>query len=310
MLNGANTYTGITKWNNNSTTIMGNASAFGTSTLNFDAGSPNTIKAGTDLTGANKLTNPVIFGNNPTLKNDLGYNLEFGGAVSLTGTRTLTTNTGTTTFSGSIGETTGGAGLSLARTNDGPGAHTYTGNTTVESGTLTLGSAITLQAATGALIVTGGALATSVAATTVGGHIIFSGGALSLNDNSAGSLTLTAGQNFSMSGGTLTLTLGSSYDQIVSVGSGILGLSGGTITFDTGGAGFSYSSAYQIFSGFGSTSFSSLTLSGYDTTNYLASISSSGQLSFAAAAIPEPSTYAACLGGLSLTWAWRRRKPA
>lgn len=310
VLNGVNTYTGTTLWNNSSrTTIVGNAAAFGTSSLAFNTTS-NTIKAGADLTGANKLTNPITFVSSPTFKNDLGYNLELGGTVSLSGGPTLTANTGTTSFSGAIS----GASVTLAGANGGKfvftGANTYTDGTTIPSGgALVLGSATTLHSATGTLLVSGGALTTSVAATTVGGDLTFSSGTIALNGPSAGSLTLAAGKTFTMSGGTLNLTLGAAFDQIVSAGSAALSLSGGTISFDTSGAGFSYASSYRIFSGFASTSFGSVSLSGYDTSGYTGAISDAGMLTFSATAIPEPSTYAALVGALALGFAeWRRRR--
>lgn len=227
--------------------------------------------------------------------------------------RTITNSqsSGTLTFGGAISGSSGG-GLVFAGTGTTiltNAANSYTGGTAINGGTLTLGHATTLSNATGTLGVSGGTLATSVSATTIGSDLTFSSGNMSLNDTGAGSLTLASGRTFTMSGGTLDLTLGSSFDQIVSAGSGTLSFSGGTINFDTTGAGFNYATSYQIFSGFGSTPFSGLTLSGYDTVGYSAAISDAGLLTFSASAIPEPSTYAAWMGALTLGFAaWRRRR--
>ncbi|MDB6115947.1 MAG: hypothetical protein JWQ62_2892 [Lacunisphaera sp.] len=231
----------------------------------------------------------------------------YGGVTALT----LNPGTGSSgTYSGVIAD--GAAGMTLTKTGAGTqilsGDNTYSGGTTVSSGTLTLGSVTSLQGATGTLAVSGGTLETSVSSTAIGGNLTFSSGTIAPNGTGAGSLTLAAGKTFAMSGGTLNLTLGSSFDQIISAGSGTLALTGGTIDFGTSGAGFSYASSYQIFSGFGSASYGSLTLGGYDTAGYSAAISNAGLLTFSAAAIPEPSTYAALAGALALGFAaWRRR---
>jgi autotransporter-associated beta strand protein len=222
-------------------------------------------------------------------------------------------NTGGGTFSGAIIDHATGTGtMSLAKTGSGTvtlaGPSTFTGGTTVSAGTLTLGSSTALSGATGDFTLAGGTLGTSVSSTTVGGNLMFSSGSIDLNGTSAGTLTLASGKNFSMSGGTLNFTLGSSYDQIVSAGSGALSFIGGTISFDVAGVGFSYASSYQIFSGFGSASFGSLTLSGFDTAAYAANISSSGALSFSAAAVPEPSTYAFIAGVFALSCAVLHRR--
>src|SRR6266404_318627 len=129
-LNGANTYTGTTSWvNAGNTTILGNSGAFGTSTINFNQN--NTIRAGVDLTGANKITNAITLANSATLTfgNTLGFNLEFSGNVDMGGAaRTLTSNTGTTFFDGIISND-GGGGLTLTTVSGGifalAGTNTY-----------------------------------------------------------------------------------------------------------------------------------------------------------------------------------------
>jgi len=133
-LNGANTYSGTTSWvTAGNTTVIGNSAAFGNSTINFTQS--NTFKAGVDLTGVNKITNAITISNNPTFNNNLGFNLELSGNVDMGGaTRTLTSNTGTTTFGGIISND-GGGGLALTTVSGGifvlNGTNTYTGITNI-----------------------------------------------------------------------------------------------------------------------------------------------------------------------------------
>ena len=226
-------------------------------------------------------------------------------------------NYGTTTTGKTALVKTGSGTFIFAR------GSSFSGGTTVSGGNLLIGPS-SLANATGTLTVNGGTLATYFPSSTVGGDVALLSGEISINDPSAGAvefsyitialnpsssgtLTLAAGKNFSMSGGTLNLRLGTAFDQVASAGSGSLFLTGGTIDFTTG-AGFSYANSYHIFNGFAPTSFSSLTLSGYDTENYLANISEQGWLTFTSA-IPEPSTYAALVGvGVLAFAAWPRRK--
>ncbi|HEY9248014.1 MAG TPA: autotransporter-associated beta strand repeat-containing protein [Rariglobus sp.] len=166
-------------------------------------------------------------------------------------------------------------------------ANTYTGGTTLNSGTLVAENA--------------GALG--------GGAVTVSGGALDLNGAGALTLSLASGKNFTMSAGTLSFNLGTSSDQIASAGSAGFTLSGGTLAL-TLGSGFDYNNDYQLFSGFSSglSSVSGLTISGYDTVNYTASLSTAGLLEFTATSIPEPSTYAVIVGGFVLAGCVARRR--
>jgi len=223
-----------------------------------------------------------------------------GGALTVGAANTSTTFAGVISGAGTLTKIgTGNFTLS--------GANTFTGGTTLNAGTLTLGSANALLNATGKLLVTGGSLNTSVANTTVGGDIEFTGGTLSINGADAGALTLAEGKNFTMSDGTIEFTLGTSFDQIISLGDGALSLTGSTINL-TLGDGFDYYSYYALFSNFTTAHFNALTITGYDTLNYVASISNMGVLSFSASAVPKPSTYAllAGLGVLGIAM-WRRR---
>ena len=79
---------------------------------------------------------------------------------------------------------------------------------------------------------------------------------------------MASSKNFTMTGGTLNLALGSSFSQITGGGTGVFSISGGTVAFDTTGAGFSYGSTYQVASGFASYAVSGVSYSGYDSVNY------------------------------------------
>lgn len=152
--------------------------------------------------------------------------------------------------------------------------------------------------------VNGGTLTTTVPSLSIGGEYFQSSGALNLGN--AGTLAMGSSKNFTMTGGTLNLALGSSFSQITGGGTGVFSISGGTVAFDTTGAGFSYGSTYQVASGFASYSVAGVSYSGYDTVNYTASLSSTGLVSFSA--VPEPATYAAILGAAALGLALRRKR--
>jgi hypothetical protein len=117
-------------------------------------------------------------------------------------------------------------------------------------------------------------------------------------------MTLAASANFSQTLGTLKMDIGTASDQIVGSG-GTFSLTGGTLALSLG-SGFGYANTYSLFSSFAGGTVSSLTISGYDTVNYTAGLGSDGVLYFTA--IPEPSTYAAILGGLALAGVFIHRR--
>jgi MYXO-CTERM domain-containing protein len=99
-----------------------------------------------------------------------------------------------------------------------------------------------------------------------------------------------------MSGGTLDLTAGTP-GAINGSGAGTFSLSGGTL--DLGGsANWNYADTYDILGGFASGSVSNLSITGYDTTDYTASVSDTGVLSFAAT--PEPASWMLGLAAMGL----------
>jgi autotransporter-associated beta strand protein len=159
--------------------------SLGTGTVNL-AGAQ--IRAGT--------TASRTIGNNVTISADTTFatiasekSLTFTGSILLSGgTRTLNVLTGSTvgteklTFSGAIGD--GGNALGLTKTGNGTlvlsGSNTYTGNTTVTSGTLSFGTATladtsTLSIASGAVLNLSHSATDDVGALVLGGTTQLSG---------------------------------------------------------------------------------------------------------------------------------------
>lgn len=224
----------------------------------------------------------------------------FSGTTTLGGAstaRVITFNVGSDSrlnLSGTVQDNAGNAG-GLIKFGAGvlalDGANTYTGATNLSGGT-------TL------------ALSDKAFGDTSSLTINNASASLDVRGNTAGTVTLGSGADFSLSAGTVTLQLGSSFDQIVSSGSGSFNITGGTLVLDVGGVGFSYLNTYQILSGFGGiNSVSGLTITGFDDSAYSAVLSTDGLLSFSA--IPEPSSFAilAGLGVLGMA-ALRRRRDA
>lgn len=204
------------------------------------AGSPGAVTAGPFGTGTLILggaamrattSTSIVLHNNVELRADTTFvngngtsNLTLAGAVSLTnGTRTLTHNADANTyFTGVIGETTAGSGLTIAGTSARAlvlgGANTYTGATTLSSNT-TLVINGSQSAATGAVNINAGTLGGS--GTLGGATTIASGATLSPGDvtnvlaantslngtlSSVSSLTLKSGSTTNLQVTTATFT--------------------------------------------------------------------------------------------------------
>lgn len=195
----------------------------------------------------------------------------------------LTLNVGTgasLAYSGIIAD--GAAGMTLTKTGAGTqtlsGANTYTGSTTVAAGTLSLGASNSLADVSN-IILSGGTLATNSFADTVG--------TLSLLGNST--IDFTGGGSFAFANSAAATWTGG---MTLSLTSGFV--SGSSLRFGADASGLGLGQLAQITGG------------GYDTF----SLDSSGYL-VGAAAIPEPSTYAAMAGLAALGCAfWRRRRAA
>ena len=250
------------------------AGPFGTGTLTLNGGFMRSSTAG-DRTVGNVVS---ITGNFATTTVASEKSLTFSGPVTLTGNRTITNNIGTNVaasaliFSGSIGESSAGFGLTQAGTGfmQLNGSNTFTGGLTLNSsGTVQLGNA-------GALNSTAG----SENAVTFGAS---STGKLNLNGNSvtisALSTNATPGspivQNANAANATLTVgntaALSGTYAGVIQDGTG-----GGTLSLTKATAGTLTLAGVNTYTGATSITGGTLGVSGSGTINTTSSISVNG----------------------------------
>jgi len=276
------------------------------------------------------VANPQVINSNLTINGTLAVTnnaagaastLSFGGATIKPANSTTTavitlggTNMGLNTVPSAIGvASTAGESMTITKAGTGTwvlgGTNTYTGNTNVNAGFLAItgataaGSAVPVAAA-GTLGGTG----------TVGGAVDLNGtlapgvsGVGTLNLGST--LTFEAGSQLAMDLGPTATTADSDLvnfstpapaNSLLGSGNGVLALSG-TIN---------YSATYTVFQNVSTSGFTFANITGYDTTDYLASVQQSGNdyvLSFTPVATPEPATLGVMgAGGLMLLA--RRRK--
>jgi fibronectin-binding autotransporter adhesin len=311
--------------------VLGSSSSLGAPTTlangTIDIGNATT-GATLKYTGATATTNRVMNLSGTTG----GATLEASGTGSITfssaftatgaGNKTLTldgTNTGLNTIGAAIVNNTVSNRTSLVKTGVGTwvlgGTNTYTGSTSVNSGTLLVNGSLANTAVAVSSGATFGGSGTVAGLTTV-----FSGGHLAPG-NSPGTLTFTNG---------LTLNAGSILDFQIGTTSDSIRVSGGTLTgpltgtillnlSDAGGFNPLTGSSYTLFNFAGATTatftasqfgLGSL-LDGTSLSNYtfnLDGTASTLSLVYTPSAIPEPATYAAIFGATALAVAVRRRK--
>ena len=253
-------------------TIIGNKAALGSGTLTLQTG---TLAASTDLSGANSVANNVTFGGSATIGGTNNLTLS-GTFTQNNNSRTLTVNnTGSTTISGPLnlsesntGRTltingSGNTNISGAIGNGGTGAsaliyqgtgiltlsasNSYTGATTVSSGTVALGNGGHLGA-TAVTVNAGATLAIAQNAngssnTIANGSNAFSlaaGSALSMGDGYTSTLNLTGAATATLapaSGVSPTLTfdiVGSSADKLAITGPASVGAAAAKIAIVPG----------------------------------------------------------------------------
>jgi autotransporter-associated beta strand protein len=252
----------------------------------------NTFRSGINNTGSFTLQNNSTWDIN-------GQADQIVRTGALVGTDGVITNTGaaqtlTINFTGTAGSyagtIAGGAAIAVAKAGTGAqtlsGANTFSGGLTITNGTLVAGSASALGA--GNVTVSGdgtavGVLASSLANINAVGDVAVSGGSLDLNTSGVGSLTLAADKNFTMTAGTWNVTLATagSGDRVLGSGSGTFNISDCAIALSGTPA---YGSTYSLFPGFASGTVTNVTITGYDTANYAATLSSAGVLSFTSTA--------------------------
>lgn len=287
---------------------------------------PTTVNAGTLALG----------GGNDRL-NTAGELVVNGGAVSLAGvnqtvaklsgtggniqnstnstTATLSV-TGTSTFSGRLRDNDGsgtGRVLALAKTTGGilrlTGVNnSYSGGTVVSGGTLLANNTSGSATGSGAVSVNSGAFFGGTGSAS-GAITVNTGAAITPGDGGAGTFTggssLTWNSDNTVAG--MLFDLGASSaasDKLVVTGAFAKG-SGSTFIFSFTDAGYQPSVAYTLVS-FGSTDFLASDFSATGVAGTFAIVGN--ELQFTAAAIPEPSAFAAAAGACALVAASRRRR--
>jgi len=211
-LNGGNTFTGGVTLNSG-TLVIGQATALGNGTFTINGGVISSLTSRT-------VSNAQSWAGDFALS---GAGLIFSGAITLGGNRTVTVDaSGPYTLSNSIsgigfGLTKNGSGT-LIVTNDN---NAYTGTTTINAGTLQIGSG----GNTGALS-TSSAIINNATLVFNRSNDIFQGGNFSSTISGTGSLTKNGAGN-------LTLNGANTYTVATIVNSGVLNLSGGSAVADT-----------------------------------------------------------------------------
>jgi autotransporter-associated beta strand protein len=222
---GASTYAGSTTLNGGPLQVN-NSAALGSGTLTLVGGS---LQAGG---GPISLSNAVTLGGNVAIGG--ANDLTLTGLATLTGKRSLTiSNTGTTTFSGGIGQSGGSFGLN--KFGNGvlvlSGNDTYAGGTTLSAGTLQVNNAAALGSGTVLLVAgilqAGGGPLTLSNAVTLGGNVTIGG----TNDLTfTGAATLTGNRTLTISNTGTTTFAGAigqtAVSKLTKAGSGVLVLWG------------------------------------------------------------------------------------
>lgn len=192
VLNGANTYSGGTTIDG--TAVAGNNSAFGTGTVTIDGG---TLQAGA---------------NNLTISNAIALSRSGG---------TVDTNSNTLTLSGVIVDAGASPGA-LTKAGAGTliliGANTYSGGTTINTGTLKIAGAGTLGASSATTTVAGGTLDLGGTTQIQNGGVMLTGGRITNG-------TLSSSGVFGVQAGAIDATLAGS-GALTKSGAGMVTLSG------------------------------------------------------------------------------------
>jgi fibronectin-binding autotransporter adhesin len=206
-LSGANTFTGGLTLSEG-TLVIDSASALGTGTLTITGGA---------LDGGNRTlstyNNPQAWNSDFTYIGAVGTLNTGTGAVTLSGSRTVTVNASSLTVAGPISDSGNVYGLTKA----GAGAlvlsasNSYSGPTTVTGGTLTVSNTFALGSGAAALDINGGVLALSNSGTGIhvsrSGPITLAGGTISSGTftNTGSALDARSGAISSVLAGTLGL---------------------------------------------------------------------------------------------------------
>jgi fibronectin-binding autotransporter adhesin len=224
--------TGSNWWSGSSPDVLWPNSTSGAAVFGAGNGAAGTVTVGSVTVGAVTFNAPGS-----------GAYLLSGGMITLGGAATITTNANSATIgsvlAGSSGLTTAGAGM-LNLT----GANTYTGLTTVSSGTLQMGTA-------------------SAFTTTPGTYSIASGAVLSLNAGAGTDYQMPTGTTVVSGGGTFAITSGSLNDNNARGGHNIAFLmSGGLINVPSGATMINGGYSAVLWTSGGTTNKASMNVSG------------------------------------------------
>jgi fibronectin-binding autotransporter adhesin len=238
-LNGSNSYSGGTTLSAGGLSL-GTSNSAGTGPLSLGTAMLQSSGGSLTLNNAVTLAGNTIFGGTGALV--------FSGSSTLTASRTLTINNGSVTFSGPIGQSASGFGITESGTGTleigGTAANSFTGIVTVNGGSLLLADSAG-TAMGGNLVVGSGtapALAQWLAANQMaatGSVTVNAGGVLDLNGNNQtiSGLTVGGGASITMESGTLTLNGNVTHNGTGSTPAtiaGTLNLGGATRTFTIG----------------------------------------------------------------------------
>ncbi len=183
-------------------------------------------------------------------------------------------------------------------------SNTMTGDINVLQGGIVAANENALGTGT-VLLNTGTTLDSSVTGANMGALSV-SGGSVSFNGTDVGQYNLSG--DLVVDGGTFYINIASTanFDKFVGDASNVFSLS--NLLIDLSGSTIDYSSTYWILEGFlsGDVDQGTLSIIGYDTTNWLAHLDNNGVLSFTQK-IPEPAA-AGLLGLLALAAVMRRKK--
>ncbi|MGJ8650889.1 MAG: beta strand repeat-containing protein [Opitutaceae bacterium] len=277
--------------------LSGLVTGAGTLNLGGNASGNSTVVIADDLLGFSGTVNYTNASN--------GNNVNINGALDTTAKFTISQGTGTGRYlrfaqDSTIGELSGADGAFIINT-----GKTLTINQSTDTsfgGVIGIGSAAggITKDGTGSLTLTGANVFTGTATVSAGTlsaennsalgnttSVVVDGGYLDVRGLSAGTLTLGTDADLVLSSGTIGLDLGTNVDQIVGNGAGSqFDITSGTLELFLN-PGFDYNNTYAVLSGFGGTnSVAGLSITGYDTGTYTATLGTDGVLSFALSGSP------------------------
>jgi autotransporter-associated beta strand protein len=221
VLTAFNDYSGGTNLTGSGTVLLGSDQALGTGTVTWNSG---TLSAN----ASRSVSNAVTFAGNGTVGGTSDINFNSGAWTLTNGNHTLTVSgAGIATINSQIGETVPGAGLTKAGTGTLvlSNTNTYSGNTTIAAGTLSVGDTSFLGSATNTIAFTGGKLVTTAALNSATRNVTVNGGGGTLDDtgNNTSFANVDGTSGFTkLGGGVLTVNRIRSGNLTVSAGSVVM----------------------------------------------------------------------------------------